>query len=281
MSGEPGQGTPPAGDPNASGVQDQPFYSGFENADLKSWTEGEGWKSAEAMAQSAHHLEKMVGAPAESVLRVPQDGDAEAWAAVHQRLGTPATADAYEFHKADDVPVNEKYLSVMKEVFHKHGVSQKAAAAITQANNEFLQAHAKETQDAYEASVTAQQNELKTEWGQGYEKQMATAKGAAAKLGFTKPMVDALETELGFKGVMQFLAGLGPKVGIAEDTFEGGDGNPGFGNAQMTPAQAKAKWAELSGDPDNVKALTNKSHARHKVLMQQKADLFAIMYPEG
>lgn len=273
-----GTGNPTGGAP--AGEQaggSTPFYSGFENAELSTWAEGKGWRSPEAVVKSAFHLEKMVGAPAESVLRVPVSGDTEGWAKVHQQLGAPAEASGYE------VPMKggDAETGALRELFHKAGLTQDQAKAIVEGSEAFGSDAEQAAEEAYAQTVQVQEQELHKEWGAGYDRQMSLAQNAAGKLGFDENAINGLESTLGYAETVKLMANLGTKLG--EDNFVNGDhanSQNGF-QSQLTPAQAKVKWSEFSGDPNSRTALLDKRHPGHDAAMTRKRELFSLMHPDA
>lgn len=264
------QVTPPVTSPT---TPETPFYSGFEDASVKEWAEGKGWKSPEAVVKSAMNLEKMVGAPAEQVLRIPQDGDVEGWAKARQQLGAPAEAGAYEVPGLGEDETSAAYGDAMRGAFHKAGLTQEQVDIVMGAGNEFVAGTETAAKEEYERAVTAQDNELKAEWGNGYDRQMAIGRNAAQRLEFSEDVIDGIEKAVGYAETVKLMAKLGEKMG--EDKYVQGEG----GTGTYTPAQAKVAWNTFQSDPNNMKALLDKRHAGHASAMSKKAEIFAVMYP--
>src|SRR6202171_290123 len=77
---------------------EQPWYSGFKDADLKGYAELNHWKDPEAAARDAREAQKLIGVPKEDLLRVPKDfgvAKPEELDAIYNRLGRPKTAAAH------------------------------------------------------------------------------------------------------------------------------------------------------------------------------------------
>ncbi len=272
----------PAGDPApvpapapapAPAAPETPFYAGFEDATVKEWAEGKGWKSPEAVVKSAMNLEKMVGAPAEQVLRIPQEGDVEGWAKARQQLGAPAEATAYTVPGLGEDEASVAYGDVMRAAFHKAGLTQEQVDTIVGAGNEFVEGQESSREEDYKRTVEVQTRELQAEWGNGYERMMAIGRQASQRLGMTEEMISGMESAVGYAETIKFLSSLGERLG--EDRYVEGNGN-----AALTPAQAKVAWETFKSDPNNIKALMNKGHAGHAAAMAKKQEIFAVMYPD-
>ncbi len=265
--------------PAAAPAAEQPFYGSFQDPNLKTWAEGKGWKSPEAAVKSAYHLEKMVGAPADSVLRIPQEGDADGWKAVYEKLGAPHDVKDYNLPGVGDDPASQAYANHMRDVFKNAGLSTKQVETVLNANNEFNEQYSQQQSTEYDQEIQAAEQTLKKEWGNGYNVQLVTAQQAAQNLGFTEGMLNGLEQAVGYAETMKFMAELGSRLG--EDSFVGGSGEtPGAIGASSTPAQAQAAWETFKSDPANVAALTDKRNPGHAAAMARKNEIFAIMHPD-
>src|SRR6266852_6151072 len=86
-AGSPGSGGQPA--PVAQPAATEPWYSGFQDKDLKGYAELNHWKDPEAAARDAREAQKLIGVRSEDLLRVPKDfgvAKPEEIAAVYDRL---------------------------------------------------------------------------------------------------------------------------------------------------------------------------------------------------
>lgn len=239
----------PAPDANANPVPGAipaaaPFYAGFQDTELRGYIETKGFKEAQDLALSYKNLEKLVGVPADQVLRMPKEGDTEGWNKLHERLGRPAKPEDYELA----VPEGDsgEYAKFIATAMHELGITKKQAQALAAKQNEFLGTQTAKEAEAYQATIKAQDTTLRSKWGQAYDKNLQVAKGAFAELGITTEAVNALEKAMGFAGVMEFFHGLGAKIG--EDKFVSAAGATGF-NGVMSPAAAKARIQAIAKDP--------------------------------
>lgn len=240
------------------------------NEDFKGFVQNKGWKDPTQVVDSYRNLEKLLGAPQDQVIKLPKEDDAAGWEAVMNRLGRPATPDAYKL----PVPEGDKgeFAKWASDVFHKAGLSEKQGKAIAEAWNAQtlnMQSGAKE---AYTAKVTQEQAALKKEWGAAHDQNMAMAQRAAREFGADPKMIDAIEGSIGLAATMKFFQNLGSRMG--ESSFVIGSQNGG--NGPMTPAQAKSQITALKSDPGFVsKYVSGDAEARAKM---QRLHEFA--YPE-
>ncbi len=254
------------------------FYDTVTNPELKTWIQSKGWKGVEAMADSAHNLEKMIGAPADEVFRLPKNPDPATLATLFDRLGRPASADKYELPVPKGMTPDVNYIKAMQETFHKVGLTAAQAKALAEANGAYSQAQLAQQAKDYELGVAADEQALQGEWKNGYDRMMNQASTAAKQLGFTTEMIDGLESSIGYAGTMKFLAGLATKLG--EDNFVNGAPRGGFGG-DATPAEAKAEWAKLTLDKGFTEALMNRQHPGHGAAIEKKSMLMRLISGGG
>ena len=287
MDPEPGAGggaPAPAPAPESGALTPAPapapaatWYDSVANAETKTWVAQKGWSSMDAALESGRHLEKLIGAPADEVVRLPKNPDEAAVRGVLSRLGLPETPDKYEIATVEGVPVDPEYAKWAQDIFHKVGLTASQAKALSTENATYVK-QAMEKQEAdYKANVAADTAALQSEWRNGYENQINKAKTAASQLGFTGEMVDAMESTVGYANTMKFFANLANKLG--EDKFIGAEGPTGKNfETGMTPAEAKVEYERLVADPAFSTALLNKEHVNHKSAVAKKAQLHSIMH---
>ncbi len=274
-SGQPPQGAAPA----ASGA-DQPFYSGFEDETVRTWAEGKGLKSAEQAVKSYMNAEKLIGVPADQMLRIPKDGDLEGQQAFYAKLGKPAEASSYELtlpEGAEKTPEIEQFQEHMRGVFHKANLTPEQVKVLSEGYNEFAEMESGDLSEAYETSVQAQKLSLQQEWGQGYDRMMRLGERAVEQLGLSSEVIDGIESAVGYAETIKLMAGLGKRM--LEDNFVSGDSRgTGFGT-ELTPAEARQAYDDFISDPQNVAALMDETNLGHAAAMRKKAEFFQLMHP--
>lgn len=250
--------------------------------ELRTWGEAKGWTDITGVMQSARHLETMVGAPAEQVVRLPQGGldpSTDAGREMFQRLGMPVNAADYDLGVPEGGQLDESYGAWARETFHKLGLTKDQAQKLGAAHNEFIAGQDQAFEDSATLDVQAGEQQLQREWGNGMPGELMKGKAAIQALGLTGEMVDGIEEAIGYAETMKWAAKIGGRLG--EDSFVNNEGGDGAFNTGMTPEKAKQLWTTKMGDENFVKALTDRMHPNHKSAMKEKADLFKVIYPSG
>jgi len=247
-----------------------------------SWTDGlseeskglvdvKGWDSADKAIGSYRELEKFVGAAPEQLLKLPTDPDSEDWGNVYSRLGRPETAEDYKIELPEGVEADEGFMKTAMEAFHKAGLSGQQAQSIV---DMWQKQGAEQTTAMNEAADLQSQteiNELKREWGNGYDAMIEQGKRAVTQFGLDQSASEEMETAMGTKAFMKLWADIGPKLG--EDKLEG------QGAVGSTPAGAKEKIAQLQMDESFMKIYMTPNVPGHQEAVKKMADLFQLASP--
>ena len=225
------------------------WHSAFDD-DTKGWLGNrgldklDGEKALPELVKTARNAEKLLGVPADEIIRRPKDGDPAAFRTAMMKLGLPEKADQYE------LPVPEgdsgEFAKTAAAWFHEAGAPKGVAQKVAAKWNEFVAAQAKANSEAQTAKIAENEAALKREWGPAYEARLTAAGQIATKLGLTDDVSAVLREKLGAAGLAKFVFSLGEKLGEAD--FVNGDGIQ-FGGT-MTPQQATQKIAELQRDPE-------------------------------
>lgn len=282
MAEEPGNdgGTPapaPAPAPAGTGGESTPWYGDISSdPDLQSWVENKGWQDPVSALKSTRNLEKMVGAPADEVVRIPENVDNDTYSNVMQRLGAPESPDGYEFNTQG--AVDEDFMGWFRNTAHEFKLPKSVAAGLQQKYDEYIEQRQQQEIQAHNANVMAEDKALQGKWGNGYDKNVRMAQTTAQALGFDENVLNALEQSVGYGAAMEWLVALGSK--LTEDSFESGNGPvPGFGTS-LTPDEAKHAISNLHADPNKLKALQDNQHPDHKRVLEERARLFSLAYPD-
>ncbi len=266
----PGATAPaPAGGAPASGnLSTATTTTGFANpgsATVVDWTSGmtddhkgyvqqKGFKDPTAVLDSYRNLEKVIGVPQERILKLPVKEDDPAWGEVYEKLGRPRDAKEYKI----DVPKefgDDKFADWARTTFHELNISKNAGEKLAGKWTEFVQNAQKGRVEAYNNRVNLEGEALKKEWGAAYEKHVSIAKHAASAFGIEGPIIDKLESAMGFSGIMKFFHGIGSKIGESGFVSGGTGAGNNFGNV-MTPDAARGRIQALRSDPDFVRRYT-------------------------
>lgn len=240
--------------------------------DVRGYVEMKGWKDPFEVVTGYKNLEKLVGLPADQILRMPKADDAEGVMKVFDKLGRPAKADDYGLKAPEGV--SENFVKNASAWFHEIGLTKNQASKLV----EKLGADVAQTRQAAAEAEALQVKEgaekINKEWGAALEKNKAIVDGVAREFGMSAEQVLGLRKALGVDGAMNFLYSIGKKLG--EDTFVAQNGGPkGFGQA-MTPGEAKARIESLRSDPEFAAKYAN-GGAKEKEEMDR---LHQFAYPE-
>jgi hypothetical protein len=164
-------------------------------------------------------------APAEPetlALSLPgKDATPEQWSEFYKAIGAPDKAEAYE------LPVPEgddgAFAKTAAEWFKDAGLLPQQAQALASKWNEFATAQAQQAEQAEAARIQAmdtknraEEQSLKTEWGQAHEANMELAKRAVRQFipGDKAPdVITALEDKLGYAETIKLLHSIGKGLG--------------------------------------------------------------------
>lgn len=231
------------------------------NDDLKGYVQTKGFKDTTAVLDSYRNLEKLMGAPKERLVRLPEkDDDAEGWSQVFERLGRPKEAKEYGI-KAPAELGDAKFIETMQAAFHEAGLSKRQAEQIVGKWNEHMTGTITSNKEMYQAKLAEQEQTLKKEWGMAYEQNVKAGQRAAQMFGIDGATIDKLEETMGFAGVMKLMHQIGSKIG--EDSFVSADGKESSFSGSLTPEAARHRIDALKKDPDFAKKIAdNNAEAR-------------------
>lgn len=213
-----------------------------EHLTNKGWDKLDGDAAALAAVKAHQAVEKMVGAPAEQLVKLPKDGADptfnEVWGRV-SALGKPKDAAGYELGAADD-----PFATAMAEASHKANLPVSVAKALAADVKAFTAGAEAAKTKAHEAAQGAEAAFLREQWGANYDMNLFLATKGAEQLGLTKEVVDALQKQEGFAKVLEGLRGVGNRLNEAQLLR----GMPATEPGSMTREEAITKKATLMAD---------------------------------
>lgn len=253
-----GTGTGTAtGTGQATGQTDQ-WFTGYE-PEILGHIQNRGWdklpaKDAIAQAVKAHReAEKLIGVPAEQILRLPKDiNDKAALSTIYERLGAPKDAKDYDFSGvkfADGSEPEGEFLETVRGLAAKYHLSKDDAKGLAADLVKQIETDEGSETAAYQTKLDGEREALKQNWGANYNVNMIVARNAFAKLmeGKDKATADAamasLEKAVGYNTLMEMFRDIGSRIG--EDKFVRSDGTAG---GALTKEQAQAQLKDLQND---------------------------------
>jgi hypothetical protein len=243
------------------------------NDDLKGYVGTKGFKDTAALADSYRNLEKLMGAPKDRLLTIPEKfyddkgGLTPEAKAVYERLGAPKEVKDYDFKTAQGA--DQKTIDTLKSSFFENGVPKAAAEKIMANMNAFGEAQVAAAKETAALQHRQQETALKTEWGAAFEKNQLIAQSGVRVLGLKAEQIDAISSQLGHSATMKLMHQLGKSVGESE--FINGRGATDV----HEPAVAQAKMRELMSD----KNFGQKLMQGDTMAKQQWENLGRMAYP--
>lgn len=235
-----------------------------QRTELTGYLKNRGWDASDARtaalgAIKAHReAEKLIGVPADKIIRVPKDAaDAAAWADVRTKLGVPKEAKEYDFTNVkfkDGSALDDAFTQTISRALLDANVAKDKAPSVAQAIVKFMEDA--ETTDTGEAAakLALEKDTLQANWGNKFNANMIVAQNAAKTLGVTPEQVAALEQVIGYASVMEMFRNIGARTG--EDTFVRSS-SPHSGGGPMTREEATATLAERKNDKAWVQKFEN------------------------
>ncbi|MBR8244779.1 hypothetical protein C6T52_17145 [Burkholderia multivorans] len=192
-------GTPPAntGDSPASWLQS------ITDAELRQFVEAKGFKDAGEAVKAMRELEA--------------------------KHAVPAKAEDYQLGDTD-------FAKTAASWFHEHGVSAETAKALAAKWNGYVEQQNSAAEAARIAKGQADLAALKSEWGDGYDKNLELGRQAMRKFGVPAEVIDRLAGESGDAATIKVFSSIG--ASLSEGTLN--PGGAGGSGAALTDDDARA-----------------------------------------
>lgn len=226
------------------------WMAGADDA-TRGYIQNKGFKNPLEVVTGYQNLEKLRGVPSERLLQLPENvTDGESMRAVYERLGAGKTAEDYKLPVPEGD--NGEYAKEAAKWMHELGIPVHLGVKLAEKQNEYITQQREAITTQISERQAEQQEALKTDWGDKYDRNFTVAKGAAHTLGLDKETVDKLESVFGYDGTFKLLHTIGQKFG--EDRFISGDGL-----VNLTPSQeeARAEIEMLKKDKEFSKKMVN------------------------
>jgi len=258
--------TPPVTPPAAS-------WKDQLDEDIKAHSSLEKITDVKSLARSFVNAQKILGA--DKVVVPPKGSPPEVMKEFYQKIGLPKEEE-YKLELDPNTKIDPEFVDAFKKEAYKLNVLPEQAKQIADW-------FAKENDRAYQEQVTkyldgvkAEQANLKKEWGEAYNEQLAKATAALKEFSPGDEAVKFFkESGLGQNPhFIKLLAKFGDT--LKEDQIRGAGG----GSGMVTPGQAQEKIKELMGKPnDPNSAYYNRNHADHAETRKKVSALFEMAYP--
>jgi len=226
---------------------DAKWYGGVGDEALRGFAELKGWDTPDKALTSYRNLEKMMGAPPERILKLPEAADDPAWGDIHKRLGFAPPEKAEDYGLKAPEGADGSLLGPMAEKMLGRKVPAEMAKGLIEDFYSIQGAAAAEADAQLKSANEREMAELKSEWGGEFERLNQQAERAmnefGPKAGLTQDHMDILKDALGPKAFGKLFAEIGAKLGEAK--FVDGKVDPA---ASMTVDGARARLQQLGQD---------------------------------
>lgn len=240
------------------------------------YIQNKGWNEPGQVLEGYRNLEKVLGADraGRTVVLPGEKAEQAEIDAFYSKLGRPADAKDYKIDMPEGAPAD--YADGFRSLAHQLGLSSKQVEGLVKWNNDYTGNAATAQANQFKVSFDADSEALRQSWGAAHDQNVVLARNVVAHLGLdTKPggEIDKMSQAVGHKRLMEILHSIGSKTGESE--FVSGNSS-NYGSA-LTPAQAKARIAELRTD----KAWTARYLNKDADAMAEMSRLHKYAHPEG
>lgn len=243
---EPPPAAPPPAAPPPAAPPAAAWHTGVD-AEFIGHAQNKGWKLDDpkeafiAAVKQAREAEKHFGVPVDRLVKMPAaDAKPEDLRAFYERLGAPKEAKDYDLSAVKDPAIADQLRATM----HERGAPKDLATAIAASVAKALESKARTDTTLDAAKLAEQKARLDANWGDKKDFNHLQAIEGARRLGITPEAVKALESQIGYDGVMEAMRKIGANT--REDMFVE-RGASGTGDV-TTREGAVARKAELMAD---------------------------------
>lgn len=226
------------------------------------------YKDPAALAAAHVALERHLGS---DKIPVPGKGATEEdWKGVFKKLGVPEKIEDYKVTFKEGTSIDEKFSQGIMQTLHAAGVLPSQAQKIADWLSDMSVSSTTEFVEQRKAAQAKEINDLKTEWGAGFQAKLGRANEVLKTFG-DKELAQYLEEsgEANNTKLIKFLSSVGDAL-FKEGKIVEGQGSVGV--AGMSPAEAKSAANKIIADtshPYNVK-----EHPSHKAAVEEVQALF-------
>jgi hypothetical protein len=220
--------------------------------DLKGFAELKQFSDPGQILDSYMNLEKLMGAPKERLLKLPEKADDPAWGDIYSKLGKPQKPEEYMIGAPEGQ--DDSFAKNAAKAFHDSNLSRSQADKLATWWNDTVKSQNEAQETERKTKLDGEVSALKKEWGSAYNQNVEMAKAALKTFGIKPEMVDKIEQMVGYKDVMNLMHSIGGRLGEHNFHTGGKTGSGSFGNV-MTPGAAQARIKGLQQDTDFIRRL--------------------------
>jgi len=222
------------------------------------------------LAKSYVNAQRLVGK--DKIVLPGKHATEDDWRAVYNKLGLPEKIEEYKVELGADSTFDATFLKEFtKEAYSNNVLPQQAERLLKWYGSrvqEMTKKHGEEQRAAMEESMQS----LKREWGEGFGKQVATARLALTEYG-DEGLSKLMDAGLGNEpSVIKFLAKVGST--LAEDKLV----DAGIQTMRVTPDEAQKQVNGILADFSGP--YYDKAHPNHNNAVAEVNRLYRHIYPE-
>jgi len=230
-----------------------PDWAAEFSPELREMVASKKYGDPESLAQAYMHASKKLGKSPESLLELPSDwSDTDAAGKVWNQLGRPESVEGYtvEFGEGDQAQqLGNRLSSKAWELGLTQDQWQGVVNEFTSTGVELNETMGVEALAQAEQKSAAEMAEVRQLWGENFDGNLARGKSAIQAIGIPNEVLDAIEGQMGTKGVLEWAFNLSRVVG--EHTVETGDSQRAvFHDGES----ALAEYKRMVADPAIVEA---------------------------
>ena len=240
-----------------SGEVSSNWYDGFEDEVNTGTAQNKGWSGVEDVVKSYRELETHVGAPPDSIIKLPEDPDSEAWGDIYNKLGRPEEADGYVFDTPEGQEINQEMVDWFKQQAHDNGMSASQAENLFNSWNEFANQANSSSAEQTKLAQEAELSDLKNRWGDKFSERVEHGRRVADQFGVDNDTLNGIENSIGTAKILELFAKIGDSLG--EDSMvETDDPSSRFGaSIEQHQADKRALVDKIKANPERLSDYVN------------------------
>jgi len=248
------------------------------DSELRGSAQIAGYKSMDDLVKGHNNAQALIG---RDRVVIPADDASDAdKGAFFGKLGRPEEATGYKFEPVegmDPALVPADTVTSYQNEAHRLGLSQRQAAGLHSWFMKDAQASSQGVNDSIESASKANDEALKSEWGQSYDEKMDLAKQAVNEFGGDDLKSAMDETGLGNDPRMiKAFAGIGRAMSDDKLYASGGEAGTGY---KQSPSEANAEINQLLGDKEFLATYQDNQHPGHVGAVEKMMKLHEAANP--
>lgn len=223
------------------------------------------------LAKSYVNAQKLIGK--DKIVLPGKHGTDEEWRGVFHKLGLPEKFEEYKIEVDKESGFDENFLAEFRQEAHGSNILPNQAEKLLKWYSGKVKGIASEQEKSEKIKTEEGINKLKQEWGEGFGKQVQTARLALKEFG-SPELVKLMDSGLGNNPeVIKFMAKIGAT--LSEDKLI----DAGVERVKMTPQEAETQINDIMANYSHPYYDT--AHPNHKNAVDEVNRLYKYLYPES